>query len=131
MNSEPIPLKEKPASAKTGLYLIAGFYILCGLIHFFQTSFYIPYMPGWLAPQRFWLYFSGLVEIALGILILVPRLQTKAAWAIILMLFLYLFLIHIPITMQFFKAKSPAFNLSMIRNPIQLLLIYWAYLYTK
>lgn len=124
-------MNEFDPNNKRAIFLISAFYILCALTHFFFTSFYIQYMPHWIEPSFFWVYFSGFVEIVLAILLWVPKARKGSAWALVVMLFLYLFLVHIPTTIGFFKVNSKAFTLSMVRNPLQLLLIYWAYLFTK
>jgi uncharacterized membrane protein len=113
------------------LYLMAAFYMLAGSFHFINTGFYLPIMPSWIPEPKLIVYLSGLLEIALGISILIESFRNLSAWFIIGLLLMYLFIVHIPLTMSYYHHNQMLFNINMARSPLQLLLIYWAYSYTN
>jgi hypothetical protein len=53
-----------------------------------------------------------------------------SAKLIVVMLIIYLFTIHIPQSVNFYQTGSKAFIASIIRLPIQFILIYWTWVYT-
>src|SRR5579883_3159504 len=68
------------------LLLMAAFYVLAGVMHFAAPGFYVQIMPASLPCPLFLVYLSGMCEIGLGLLLLVPRLRIWAAWGVILLL---------------------------------------------
>ena len=83
-------------------------------------------------PQKMLLiYASGVAELGLALLILRDKYQKLAANLIILMLLGFLILIHIPQTIDFHATDNPGFNQSAARIAIQVLLIVWAWSYTR
>jgi uncharacterized membrane protein len=113
------------------LYLIALLYTAGGVNHFINPSFYFQLMPAWLPWHALLIYLSGAVEIFLGVS-LIPAITRKiAAWLIIGMLIVFLILIHIPMTIDFWQTDSPLLWVSIVRLPIQIVLIWWAWIYTK
>lgn len=71
-------------------------------------------------------YASGLVELLLGILLLIPQYTKKAATGIIILMLLFL-----PIHIWDVFQETPAIGskqAAMIRVPVQFLFIGWAYL---
>ena len=67
-------------------YLLALFFVLAGLNHFRNPDFYVKTMPPYLPWHLFRVYLSGFFEIALGVLLLIPRQQRLAAWGLISLL---------------------------------------------
>ena len=57
-----------------------------GTLHFIKPDFYLKIMPPYLPLHLELVYLSGFFEIALGVLLLVPRLSRFAAWGIIALL---------------------------------------------
>ena len=112
------------------LYLMAALYASAGVIHFIYPKFYLKIIPSWMPSHLALVYISGIVEILLAILLIVDKTRIFSAWTIILMLVVFLFVIHIPQTLAFYKIKHPMLLVTIIRLPLQFLLIAWAYYYT-
>ena len=114
-----------------GLYTMSALYIVAGLNHFRAPKFYLGLMPPWIPLHREMVFLSGAIEVALGILLLIPETRAVAAWAIILMLIVF-FSVHIYMVQerQTVFAQVPE-ALIWARLPLQLVLIAWAYFYTS
>ena len=54
------------------LWVMASFYVLAGMMHFVAPEFYLQMMPSWLPWHAALVALSGIAEIALGVLVLVP-----------------------------------------------------------
>ncbi|MEJ7714015.1 MAG: MauE/DoxX family redox-associated membrane protein [Pyrinomonadaceae bacterium] len=67
-------------------YLLAIFFVAAGLNHFINPAFYLKIMPPYLPWHLFLIYLSGFLEIAFGILLLIPRFAVVGAWGIVLLL---------------------------------------------
>ena len=67
-------------------YLLASFMIGAGALHFINPDFYLKIMPPYLPLHLELAYLSGFCEIALGVLLLIPRFSRVAAWGIIALL---------------------------------------------
>src|SRR6476661_4280825 len=67
-------------------YLMAAFYVLAGVNHFLNPAVYLKIMPPYLPWHRLLVEVSGVCEIALGLLLLVPRCMRWAAWGLIALL---------------------------------------------
>jgi len=110
-------------------YVMGLLYILAGLNHFRQPRLYIKIIPPYFKNPKLLNQLSGLVEITLGILVSITFSSTYAAWGIILLL-----IAIFPANYYMYKNDSVALGLPkwlrLLRLPLQLFLIYWAYLYT-
>lgn len=110
-------------------YLFAIFFVLAGLNHFLNVDFYLKIMPPYLPWHLFLVYLSGVFEIALGLLLLIPKFTSLAGWGLIALLFaVFPANIHMAVNPQLFPEFSPM--LLWLRLPIQFVLIAWAYWYT-
>jgi uncharacterized membrane protein len=67
-------------------YVLAIFFVGAGALHLIRSEFYLKIMPPYLPWHLGLVYLSGLIEIALGLLLLVPRFSRLAAWGIIALL---------------------------------------------
>ena len=106
------------------------FFVGAGANHFLATGFYLRMMPAYLPWHVELVYLSGLAEIALGILLLIPTTSRLAAWGLIALLMAVFpanlqMALH-PDTFREFSATG-----LWIRLPLQALLIAWAYRYTR
>ena len=73
---------------------------------------------------------SGIAEIVLGILLVVPRFSRMAAWGLIaLLIAVSPANIHMALHPDLFPEFRPVALL--IRLPLQLVLIAWAFVYTR
>ncbi|OWK40456.1 DoxX family membrane protein [Fimbriiglobus ruber] len=61
-------------------WLCAALYVAAGVNHLARPEFYIRIMPPYLPWHAELVYLSGLFEIALGVLLVVPRYTVTAAW---------------------------------------------------
>lgn len=73
---------------------------------------------------------SGVAEIVLGLLLLPQLTRPYAAWLIIAMLVVF-FTVHIDMVIDFYRNSKPGFWFTVVRIPLQFVLIWWAWLYTK
>jgi uncharacterized membrane protein len=79
-----------------GRFFFAAFLILCGIEHFIYIDLVATMVPAWIPGSVFWASFAGVALIAGGVGIIVP-LTTRLAGALSgLMIFLWVFLVHIP-----------------------------------
>ncbi|MBA3243383.1 MAG: DoxX family membrane protein [Acidobacteria bacterium] len=110
-------------------YLFAAFFVLAGLNHFINPDFYLKIMPLYLPWHLLLVYLSGVVEIVLGLLLLLPKFTRAAAWGLIaLLVAVSPANIHMAINQELY----PEYNAAALwlRLPLQLVLIAWAYWYT-
>lgn len=105
-------------------------FVFAGANHFIDPDFYLKIMPPYLPWHLFLVYLSGAFEIILGILLLIPRTKKLAAWGLILLLIaVFPANIHMAINPQLYPDLNPL--LIYLRLPLQLVLIAWAFWFTK
>jgi uncharacterized membrane protein len=110
-------------------YLFAASFMLAGLNHFINPDFYLKIMPPYLPWHLPLVYLSGVVEIALGALLLIPKLTRVAAWGLIaLLVAVFPANIHMALNHEFYPDHSVA--ALWLRLPLQLVLMVCAYWYT-
>ena len=111
-------------------YLMAAFYVLAGANHFLNPALYLKIMPPYLPWHRALVEVSGACEIALGVLLLVPRFTRWAAWGLIaLLIAVFPANLHMALHPELYP-EIPAAAL-WARLPLQAFLIAWAYVYTR
>jgi len=101
--------------------IFAVFMIFAGLQHFLNTLFYIPFVPSFLPFTMAIIYISGVVEIVLGVMLLIPKYIRIGAMGIFLLMLTFL-----PVHVWDIFSETPAIgshNAAMVRLPIQLLFI--------
>ncbi|MES2515738.1 MAG: MauE/DoxX family redox-associated membrane protein [Bacteroidota bacterium] len=111
-------------------YLMILLYILAGINHFVKPEFYRKIMPFYIPCHDFCIYLSGLCEIIFAIL-LIPKATRKAAALLIIAMLIVFFIIHIQMLIDCWDNDDVMFLVAIIRIPIQFILIWWAWLYTK
>ncbi len=111
------------------LYLMALAYILAGINHFVHPDFYLKMLIGFLPYPNELNIISGAAEILLGIGLMIPQTRIISAWGIILLL-IAIFPANINMALN---KEQWDFSAAMLylRLPIQFLLIWWAFIYTK
>lgn len=110
--------------------MLAIGFALAGINHFIDAAFYLRMMPPVLPAPLFLVYLSGIFEIALGVLLLVPKFSRLAAWGLIaLLVAVFPANIYMAMNPQLFAGISP--TALYLRLPLQLVLIAWAYWFTK
>jgi uncharacterized membrane protein len=110
--------------------LLAILFIGAGALHFVFTPVYVNIMPSYLPAPSLLVQISGVAEILGGIGLLVPAAQPAAAWGLILLLIAVL---PANLNMALHTSHWPGIPswLLWARLPLQLPLIYWAFLYTQ
>ena len=110
--------------------LFALIFITAGSLHFIKTDFFMGIMPPIIPWHLFWVYLSGVCEIGLGIMLLIPKFSRTAAWGLIILL-IAVFPANIYMAMN--PQTFPEFSVTglYVRLLIQFVLIGWAYWLTK
>ena len=115
--------------SKIAMYVMSAFFTYAGVSHFRNPKFFLKIMPPFIPAHEFMVAASGVAEIVLGLGLLFPQTRAWAAWGIIALLIV---VFPANIYMAYadkFQALSPWIRWG--RLPIQGLLIWWAYQYTK
>lgn len=109
-------------------YIMAVLYIMAGINHFVNPRFYYKITPPFLKNKPVINVISGSAEILLGIL-LFTSLSSLAAWGIIALL-----IAVFPANIYHLQQRGAGMKIPVwalwIRLPMQLVLIYWAYVFT-
>src|SRR6187402_108288 len=66
--------------------LFAAFFVIAGVTHFTNREFFLSIVPPYLPWPEMLVYVSGVAEIVLGVLLLVPSMMRIAAWGQIALL---------------------------------------------
>jgi uncharacterized membrane protein len=72
---------------------------------------------------------SGACEIVFGLLLIPDTTRSIAAWLIIVLL-IAIFPANIQMSINFKRKNNPYFWITIVRLPLQFLLIWWAWSYT-
>jgi uncharacterized membrane protein len=112
------------------LYVMIAFYVAAGVNHFWHVASYQQIIPSYLPFSLALIYISGACEIIFALLLIPPGMRPFAAWAIIVLL-IGIFPANIQMTINYFNDHNPKAWLTVLRLPLQLVLIWWACLYTK
>jgi len=121
---------KKIALKKFSLYAMFAVYLFAGIYHLINTEVYMKIMPEWLGWHKQLVIISGIAEITLAILLLFKQTQKLAALGII-MLLIAVFPANIQMMLNYYKEQNPMLWLAILRLPLQLLLIWWAYSFTR
>jgi len=111
-------------------WLLAALFVFAGITHFQRPAFYEAMIPPYLPAPHLLVVVSGVIEIILGVLLLVPRVSRPAAFGVIALL-IAVFPANIYMTQH--PGLFPQFTATalLIRLPLQFVLILWAYWYTR
>ncbi len=112
------------------LYIMSLFYIAAGVMHFVWPRIYLKMMPAYLLFHLPLVYISGIFEILSGLLLLHPFTRPYGAWLTIIVL-IAVFPGNIQMFINFYQKQNQYLWIAALRLPLQLLLIWWAWLYTK
>lgn len=115
-----------------GCILLGALFLISGLLHFSLPEMYARIVPPWLPAHRVMVAISGAAEIAGGVGVLIPATRHLAAWGLVVLLVaiwpanLYMATAHI---------RAPGIMgqswAQWLRVPLQIPLIYWAFIYTR
>lgn len=109
---------------------MALFYVIAGINHFVHPRFYIAMMPPWLPWHATLVLLSGIAEAVLGLLLFPATTRQMAAWGIIALL-VAVFPANIQMMLNYMHAHDPKTWITIVRLPVQGLLIWWAWIYTR
>lgn len=112
------------------LYIMALVYLAAGIYHFVNPKLYMKIMPTYLPWHLQLIYISGVIEIALGILLIPESTRPTAAWLVIAML-IAIFPANIQMAVNFWNKNNPSLWIAIARLPLQVVLIWIAWLFTK
>lgn len=113
----------------TSKYVLSIFMVVAGTMHFVNPEFYLKIMPPYLPFHKELVLISGVCEILLGCMLLVPKCSNLAAWGIIVLL-IAVFPANIYLYQhQDILPASPLIHL--LRLPLQGVLVLWAYWHTR
>jgi len=115
-----------------GRILLAVIFLFAGSLHFVAPQVYLRIVPPHLPSPLTLVYISGAAEILGGAGLLFPSTRRAAAWGLVALLVAVL-----PANIYMATAHLPAPGImgqswaQWLRIPLQLPLIYWAFLYTR
>ncbi len=111
-------------------WLLAIAFVLAGINHFLNPTFYLKMMPPVLPAPLFLIYLSGVFQMVIGVLLLIRKFTKFAAWSLIVLL---ITVFPANLYMWLNAELFPEFSLSALylRLPVQLVLIAWAFWYTR
>lgn len=109
-------------------YLFGAIMIIGGVNHFLKPEMYGPFIPDFL-PNVATNYLVGIIEIAAGLGVFIPKFRPTATLAILAMMLGFL-----PLHIYDVFVENPAIGshkVALIRLPIQFVLILWAWFINK
>ena len=107
-------------------YIFAGLLILAGIWHFVKPQMYERIMPVYLPAHKLLVLLSGVAEIICGLLLLyAPTINIGAYLSIALLI--AVFPANIEMARHYYETKKKGYWLALLRLPLQLVLIWWAY----
>jgi uncharacterized membrane protein len=112
-------------------YLMIFLYATIGFVHLIFPVHFLWIMPQWMPYHLLLVYISGIVEILLAALLIPEKTRKVSAWLIIAMLVIYFVMIHAAQSVDYYKNGNTYFTLTLFRLAFQLVLIRWAWLYTR
>ena len=111
-------------------YILALGFILAGVNHFLNPEFYLRIMPPVLPAPLFLIYLSGFFEIALGVLLLIPKYSRLAAWGLIALL-IAVFPANIYMALNAERFSEFSQTALYLRLALQFVIIGWAFWFTR
>ena len=110
--------------------LLAAIFIIAGPLHFLKTGMYMQAMPPYLPAPRFLVQLSGIFEFLGGIGLLYPPTRRFAAWGLVALL-IAVEPANIQMALDHERWRSIPDWALWLRVPLQLPLIWWAWLNTR
>jgi len=111
-------------------WLLGLLFVAAGANHFLNPAFYVRIMPPYLPWPLELVYLSGVAEIGLGVMLLIPKTKVFAAWGLIaLLIAVFPANIHMALHPEAFPEIPTAFLYA--RLPLQLVFLAWAWWFTR
>jgi uncharacterized membrane protein len=104
--------------------------MIAGVLHFAATPAYVRIVPTWLPNATLLVYLSGIAEILGGMGVLYPPTRRVAAWGLVLLL-VCVFPANLAMVTDHARFASVPLWAAWARLPLQMPLIWWAWLYTR
>jgi uncharacterized membrane protein len=112
-----------------GKCVFAMLFLVVGAGHFVSPGFFVKIVPPYLPFPRELVFASGVFEVVLGVLLIIPQTTRLAAWGLIALL-----IAVFPANIYMYQHRE-LFNtpplILLLRLPLQVLLIAWAWAYTR
>ena len=115
---------------RLGRLIMGIVYLSAGLLHFLLTPTYMRIMPSYLPAHRELVLLSGAAEMIGGAGVLIPATRRPTAWGLIFLL-IAVFPANVTIITDHSHFPTVPLWAAWARLPLQLPLIYWAWLYTR
>jgi uncharacterized membrane protein len=109
---------------------MSALYFGAGIYHLINPDVYVKIMPAWLGWHKQLVLISGLCELSFAILLLIPKTRILASWLIIALL-IAIFPANIQMMLNYQEEDNAMIWLTILRLPLQFILIWWAYIFTK
>ncbi len=110
--------------------LLGMLFVFAGVQHFRRPGFYASMMPPYVPWHPEMVFVSGVCEIALGLLLFVPRYRLLARWGLIaLLVAVFPANVQMALHPELFPEVEPW--ILWARLPLQALLIAWAWFATR
>lgn len=107
-------------------YAFAALLIGAGIMHFIQAKFFLKIVPKYLPAPKTLVLLSGISEIICGILLVIPQTQNLGSYLTIALL-IAVFPANIEMARLYYVKKKKGLWITLLRLPLQILLIWWAY----
>jgi uncharacterized membrane protein len=107
--------------------LFAAFFIVAGVSHFTNEAFFTAIVPPYLPWPVALVYISGVAEIVLGVLLLIPATSILAGWGMIaLLIAVFPANIHMAVNHDLFPTVSrTALLIRLLLQGVMVALAYW------
>jgi uncharacterized membrane protein len=117
---------------KISLGVMAILYVVAGINHFLRPEMYVAIMPRFMPESSYrpLVAVSGILEAVLGFMLIRPATRHIAAWGIVILL-IVIFPANIQMTIDFSRRHNAYAWLTWLRLPLQALLIWWAFTFTR
>jgi uncharacterized membrane protein len=112
------------------LYIMISLYVAAGIYHFVNPRMYQRIMPAYIPYHMPLIYISGIFEIVFALLLIPESTRPIAAWLVIVLL-IAIFPANIQMAVSFWQKQKPGLWIALLRLPLQVVLIWWAWIYTK
>jgi uncharacterized membrane protein len=119
------------------VYLLGLFFVSAGLSHFTAPGFFRQIVPPVLPAPDLLVIVSGVAEIVLGIAVMIPTTRRLAAWGLVALLIavfpanVYQAIANPTLVDPPAWMGQPTQTALYVRLPLQFLLIWWAWRYTR
>ena len=130
MSTSPSAPFASPEAADRSARRLARFLIGAGVSHFLVPRFYEQIVPRWVGHEEAVVRWSGVVEIAAGALVAVPRTRRLGGWAALLT-FIGVYPANIQMVVDAGRPHDAASAGAWVRLPLQLPMFAWAYRHTR